>query len=416
MTKTVLETKDITVSYGEKIILKRLNICIKEGEFIGIIGPNGTGKSTLIKAITDIIDINTGEIIVNNINNKELSKRERAKLIAVVPQEFSIDFDFTAFDIVMMGRNPHSYEKKKTENNDFEIVKEAMLLTNTWIFKDRYFNQLSGGERQRIIVARAIAQQSKIILLDEPTSHLDIHHQLEVMELIHMLKKKRNITVIAVLHDVNMAARFSDRLVLLNNGCVVAEGTPQEVIKEEYLSELYHMEMIVRDNKILGKKEIIPLRVIKNKSIQKNLRIHVICGGGTGEEIIEKLNSLGFIVTAGVINEGDSDWELCKILNIKCVDALPFSGISEEESKDNLRFINKADCVLISNVPFGTGNLKNLQVLLDIDKDIYMLKNRTEIDYCEGMAHKIIKKLEDKENFIYINNYDEFISKIDDGV
>ncbi|MFZ7119932.1 MAG: ABC transporter ATP-binding protein [Eubacteriaceae bacterium] len=416
MTKTVLETKNITVSYGEKIILKRLNICIEEGEFVGIIGPNGTGKSTLIKAITDVIDINSGEIIVNNTNNKELSKRERAKLIAVVPQEFSIDFDFTAFDIVMMGRNPHSYEKKKTENNDFEIVKEAMILTNTWVFKDSYFNKLSGGERQRIIVARAIAQQSKIILLDEPTSHLDIHHQLEVMELIHMLKKKRNITVIAVLHDVNMAARFSDRLVLLNDGNVVAEGTPQEVIKEEYLSELYHMEMIVRDNKILGKKEIIPLRVIKNESIQKNLRIHVICGGGTGEEIIEKLNSLGFIVTAGVINEGDSDWELCKILNIKCVDALPFSGISEEESKDNLQFINNADCVLISNVPFGTGNLKNLQVLLNINKDIYMLKNRTEIDYCEGMAHNIIKKLEDKENFIYINNYDEFISKIDDGV
>ncbi|MFZ7132732.1 MAG: ABC transporter ATP-binding protein [Eubacteriales bacterium] len=413
MVKTVLETKALTVSYGEKIILDKVNIAIKEGEFVGILGPNGTGKSTLIKAITDLIDIHSGKIFINTMDNNGLSKKERAKLISVVPQEFSIDFDFTTFDIVMMGRNPHAGKRSKTEIDDYEIVKEAMQLTNTWAYKDRYFNYLSGGERQRVIVARAIAQQSCIILLDEPTSHLDIHHQLEIMELIHMLKEKRKMTVMAVLHDINMAARFSDRLLLLNHGHIVAEGTPEEVIKEEHLSKIYHMEMIVRENKILRKREIIPLRVIKDKNIESNRKIHVVSGGGSGEEILERLKSKGFSVTAGVLNQGDSDWEICKILKIPCVEALPFSNVTEDNAKENLKLMHQSDYILVTNVPFGSGNLKNLEVLRQVEKMIYFYRNRSDIDYTEGSAYKILNELEKRSNFIYIDSYDQLINLIE---
>lgn len=412
MREEILKIQDLVVTYGEKKIINGLKLSVFQGEFVGIIGPNGTGKSTLIKAITGIIDPKNGSIFVEGKDYKNISKKQLAKSVAVVPQEFNIEYAFTNFDIVMMGRNPHIDKKHKLGKKDFEIVKEAMMMTNTWKFKDSFFNELSGGERQRVIVARAIAQQSSIILLDEPTSHLDIHHQLEIMELIHMLKEERNITVVAVLHDINMAARFSDRMILLSQGQVLMQGSPREVVKEENLSKVYSMEMIVRDNKILGKKEVIPLRVIKKETDKRHRRVHVICGGATGGEILEKLNSLGFSVTAGVINQGDSDWEICNILNIPCIDAPPFSGFTEREGEKNLEWIRQSDYVLVTNVPYGKGNLINLQILKDTQTPICFLKDEAQIDYTQGEATKILQELQGKENFHIISSYKEFLDKM----
>ena len=408
----ILKIEKLSISYGNKEILKDINITINEGEFVGIIGPNGTGKSTLIKAITDIIDISKGKITINGMDNRKISRRDRAKIIAVVPQEYSIDFKFNAFDIVMMGRNPHMYNKKGMENNNFEIVQEAMLMTNTWKLKDSIYNELSGGEKQRVIIARAIAQQTKVILLDEPTSHLDIHHQLEIMELIRMLNVKKNITIIAVLHDLNLAARFSHRLILLNDSKVMVDGTPEEVIDKKYLSKVYKMEMIIRENKVISAMEIVPLRVIKENLNVKSTKIHVICGGGSGEQIIERINSLGFEVTCGVLNQGDSDWDICRLIGIKCVEALPFSDINERETLENKKLMESSDMVLVTDVPFGKGNLKNLEILMATDKKIFMKTRSSQFDFAGGLALNILKELEKKDNFKYIENYDEFIEII----
>jgi iron complex transport system ATP-binding protein len=410
--KNILKIEKLSIAYGDKVILKDVDIAVNEGEFLGIIGPNGTGKSTLIKAITELIDIKGGKITINGRDNREISKKDRAKIIAVVPQEFNIDFEFNALDIVMMGRNPHMYEKKRIGENDLDIVKEAMIMTNTWQLKDRFFNEISGGEKQRVIIARAIAQQTRIILLDEPTAHLDIHHQLEILELVRMLKDKRNLTIIAVLHDINMAARFSDRLILLNGGEVMVDGVPDEVIDEKYLSKVYKMEMIIRQNKVLSVKEIVPLRVMKERMGGKKARIHVICGGGSGEQILERINSLGFEVTCGVLNRGDSDWEMCRILGIKCVEVPPFSDINENELSENRRLLEAADVILVSDVPYGKSNLKNLELLLDTDKKIYMKRTQSRFDFTGGLAIDITKKLEKRDKFKYINDYDEFIETI----
>jgi iron complex transport system ATP-binding protein len=413
--KNILKIEKLSVEYGDKVILKDIDIAVNEGEFVGIIGPNGTGKSTLIKAITDLVDIKGGKITINGRDNSEISKRDRAKIIAVVPQEFSIEFEFNVFDIVMMGRNPHMYGRKDTKKNDLDIVQEAMMMTNTWQLKDRFFNEISGGEKQRVIIARAIAQQTKVILLDEPTSHLDIHHQLEILELVRMLKVKKNITIIAVLHDINMAARFSDRLILLNDREVMVDGTPEKVIDEKYLGKVYKMEMIIRQNKVLSVKEIVPLRVIKEKLNVKKTRIHVICGGGSGEQILERINSLGFEVTCGVLNRGDSDWEMCRMLGIKCAEAPPFSDINEKELLENRKFIQASDMILASDVPYGKENLKNLEILLDTDKKIYMKRSQSQFDFTNGLALGILKKIEKKDTFKYIENYDEFIEIICKG-
>jgi len=405
----ILKTENLTIKYGEKEILSNINININAGEFVGIIGPNGAGKSTLIKAITDIIEVKEGSIIIDGMDNKKISKRELAKLVAVVPQEFSIDFEFDAFDIVMMGRNPHKYGKTKDEANDAKVVREAMIMTNTWQFKERFFNQLSGGERQRIIIARAIAQQTKIILLDEPTSHLDIHHQLEVLELARMLKEKHQITIVAVLHDINMASRFSDKLILLNDKSVMVYDVPEEVIDEKYLTKVYDMEMIIRKNNVLSVKEIIPIRVLKETLEDKTIKVHVVSGGGSGEQILEKLNSMGFSVSCGVISHGDSDWNICKLLNIDIAEVLPFSDISEEAIIKNKTLIENSDIVLITDVPFGPANVVNLEMLLETDKNVYVLKSRGEFDYTDGKARKILKEIENCNRLVYVDSYNEFI-------
>lgn len=409
--KEMLNVQNLTVCSGNKKILNSIDFSANEGEFIGIIGPNGAGKSTFIKAITDLIDIKDGKVTIDGTDNKKLSKRNRAKLVAVVPQEFNVDFEFSVFDIVMMGRNPHIQKKKPETKNDIEIVRDAMRLTNTWHLKDRIFNEISGGEKQRAIIARAIAQQTKLILMDEPTSHLDIHHQIEILELANMLRKKKNITIIAVLHDINMAARFCDKLVLISEGKKIAEGPPDKVIDKKYLQQVYKMEMIIRKNKILSVKEIVPLRVMKDKKVVEKLNVHVICGGGTGSQLLERLISLGFDVSSGVLNIGDSDWEVCRMLGIKCIEVPPFSSIAEKHMIENLKLIEKADIILITDVPYGIENIKNLEVLLnlDADKKIFIKKSHSKFDYTGGRALAIIEELEKRGNLKCIENYEEFI-------
>ena len=407
--------ENITVAYGEKTVLENLNINIDEGEFVGIIGPNGTGKSTLIKAITDIIEVKDGNIILNGKNNVKIGRKERARLVAVVPQEFNTDFEFKAFDIVMMGRNPHVGKGRKDSLRDYDIVYEAMIMTNTWQFKERYFNQLSGGERQRVIIARAIAQQTRIILLDEPTSHLDIHHQLEVLELVKMLNKKKKTTILAVLHDINMAARFSDRLILLNDGKIMADGSPDKVVDEKFLGKVYEMEMVIRKNKMLSTKEVVPIRVIKSKAKIKSTHVHVICGGGSGEQILESLKSNGFEVSCGVLNKGDSDWEICKMIDIYCVECKPFSEIDQGSHLKNIEMIKKSDCILVTDVPFGLGNLKNLEALLESDNPIYMIKRQGQFDYTEGIAEELLNKIEKLKGINYIKGYQEFLDAMKKG-
>ena len=303
----ILKIEKLNIGYGDKIILKNIDLHVDEGEFLAIIGPNGTGKSTLLKAITDSVDIKKGNIFISGRDSSTISKKERARLIAVVPQEFNTDFEFSVFDIAAMGRNPHMYHRKISRQHELDIVQDAMMMTNTWKLRNRLFNELSGGEKQRVIIARAIAQQTRIILLDEPTSHLDIHQQLEVLELAKKLQAERNLTIVAVLHDINMASRFSDRIILLNEGEILAEGSPEEVISEKYLSQMYKMEMVVRENKLLSAREVVPIRVMKENSSLSQIRVHVVCGGGSGEKILERINSLGAQVTCGVLNRGDSD-------------------------------------------------------------------------------------------------------------
>lgn len=412
MPRIMLNFKDVVAAYGDIEILQRFNAIICQGEFVGLIGPNGAGKSTLLKCLSGLLPVKSGEIILEEKDNTKYSQRERAQMVAVVPQSFDIDYDFTVEDIVLMGRNPYLSYKVKESQRDYDVVTEAMHATKTLQFKKRLYNTLSGGEKQRVIIARAIAQEPDIILLDEPTSALDIHHQIEVMELIRNLNLKKSMTVVAVLHDINLASRYCNRLILMKNGQVVVDGSPEQVITEKNLKKVYEMKMFIQENKLFGKPEIIPLRVIKESESYRSLRVHIICGGNNATQILEELEAMGHHVTAGVVNQGSDDWTVCDALEIPMIEERPFTAISMEKQKENLELMADCDVILISDLPFGYGNINNLKGLEDLNGEIYFYKNCINNDFTEGVLTQCLKNIKAKKTLVEINDHQEFLEII----
>lgn len=413
MNAEMLKFSHVAAGYGDREILHDVTLSVEEGDFVGLIGSNGTGKSTLIKCISGLLPLTKGEITICGREQSLLKSRERARLVAVVPQSYHVDYDFTVEDIVMMGRNPYLGFGKREDERDFEIVKNAMEATNTEIFRGRLYNELSGGERQRVILARAIAQQPRVILLDEPTSALDIHHQIEVMELIARLNREEHMTVLAVLHDINMAARFCRRIVMLRDGTVTADGTPEEVVNRKNMEELYAMKLMVRENPLFHKPEIVPIRVMGEEQVGNPFHIHVICGASGAAKIMEELDARGYRVTAGVVNVGSDDWDICHFLDLERVEIDPFTPVTEEDQRRNLKLMEDADVILISDVPFGESNLKNLEGLESRRGQIFFHKNALSNDYTGG---KLVRRLEEigvKKNIVYFGDHDEFLKSLE---
>ena len=408
----MLKFEGVHTGYGSKEVIKGFTADIHKGEFVGLIGSNGTGKSTLLKCLSGLLPITGGRIVVNGRDNADLKQRERSQMVAVVPQSFDIDYDFTVEDIVLMGRNPYLSYKDREGAEDYRIVEQAMKMTKTLGFRGRMFNELSGGEKQRVIIARAIAQEPDIILLDEPTSALDVHHQIEDMELIDQLNKNDHMTVVAVLHDINLASRYCKRLIMIQGGRVVADGPPADVVIERNLKQLYNMKMLVRENAVFEKPEIVPIRVLEGEEARNPLHIHVICGGSGASKVIEELDDMGHRVTAGVINEGSDDWLVCKSLNLDIVVERPFTTISMEKQQENLKLMQDADIVLIADVPFGLGNVNNLEGLEALDAEIYLHANSLTNDFTEGRLEACLNKIREKKTVVEIGDHDEFLEML----
>jgi len=239
-------------------ILNNINITFEKGKFYSIVGPNGSGKTTLLKNILKLIDVDKNTIFIDNNEVTKLKNNELSKLVSYVPQNTNIEFNFSVMDIVMMGRNPYLKRFQAEGKDDYEIAEKAMKITDIWHLRDRGINTLSGGERQRAIIARALTQNTDIILLDEPISQLDIHHQINLMKLLKELTEKMNITVITVIHDLNYAIQYSDYLVFLNDGKVFSCGCPEEVITKDNLKKIYNMEFHIMNNSLTNKPIILP--------------------------------------------------------------------------------------------------------------------------------------------------------------
>jgi len=247
-----IEAKNLSLAYGSTVVVNDVTFQVTPGEMVGLIGPNGSGKSTLIKSLSHVISPSAGQILVDGRNIRDIPRQELARLIGVVPQMPLLPSTFTAFEIALMGRNPHLGLFQHEGARDMEITWQAMGRTNTRSLAERKISELSGGEIQRIVIARVLTQQPKSILLDEPTSNLDINHQVEILDLIKNLCRQDNLTVVITLHDLNLAAQYCDRLILLNKGKIHAQGTPLEVINETNVAGVYGAEGCVYAHPVNG--------------------------------------------------------------------------------------------------------------------------------------------------------------------
>ncbi|TFZ40376.1 ABC transporter ATP-binding protein [Soehngenia longivitae] len=413
----IINLNKVEFGYGKQKVLKDINLTIEEGQFLSIIGPNGAGKSTLLKVINNIYENYDGNISIYGKNIRDYTRKELARIVSFVPQDTYLDFEFSIEELVFMGRYPFQKRFQNDGKYDYDISYRAMALTNTLEIKDRLITQISGGERQRALIAKALAQDPKIILLDEPTSHLDINHQIEVLELLKELNKKQNLTIISVLHDLNLASRYSDKLVLLKDGQILKSGNVDEVLTASNIENAYNTRAIVELNKFTNSLFVTPIELKKREKNTSFPSIHLIAGGGSGQVIISRLLKEGIDLSVGVLNVGDSDWQLAKSLKIDMIEEKPFSAIKDETSKENLNLMRTKDIVVIAQVPIGHGNLLNLEMALTAinegKKVIYVKEDDDKnIDYTNGIATKVIDELILK-GMIVLNSIDELMNYLE---
>ncbi|MCL2800029.1 MAG: ABC transporter ATP-binding protein [Endomicrobia bacterium] len=254
----MIELKNIFAGYHNKDVLKDISLTIKESSFSGIIGPNGAGKSTLLKCLCGVLKFHRGQIIINGKNITDLKKSELSKAVSYMPQTIESNLSFSVYDFVMLGRFPHLGFLKNPSKNDKKIVREVMEFTNIADFSQRKTDELSGGERQRVLIAQTIAQGTPVIVFDEPTAHLDIGAQNDILKLLKTLNRDFKKTIIATMHDLNAAGEFCDNLILLNLGQIKSCGLPEDVLNYKDIEEVYKTTVIVKTNPISNKPYVIP--------------------------------------------------------------------------------------------------------------------------------------------------------------
>ena len=249
---TAINVKNLSHSFGENLVLKNISFQVPTKDFFIVIGPNGSGKTTLMKVISHILKSQTGRLEILNRAIDKYQRKALARTIAFVPQMLSVDFPFTVFEMVLMGRSPYLGILGLEAKKDMEIARQAIAFTGMENLAHRKLEQLSGGEQQRVFIARAICQEPDVILLDEPTASLDLAYQVRIMDLMERLKNEKGITVVMVSHDVNLAAMYADHLLLLHDGQVLCQGLPNEVLTYKTLEKAYGCTLLV-DESPLGK-------------------------------------------------------------------------------------------------------------------------------------------------------------------
>jgi iron complex transport system ATP-binding protein len=411
MKKSDLILKNIDFSYDGLSVIRDISFMVRPGEILGIIGPNGSGKTTLLNIICGVLKPNSGDIFIQDKNIKEIPKKELYQILAIVPQDSITSFNYTVLDIVLMGRTPYLKGSFWEREIDYEIAINSIKDIGIYNLKDKYVSQLSGGERQKVTIAQALSQQPEILLLDEPTTHLDINSKLEIMNLITRLNREQKITVITVFHDINLAASFCPRILILSKGRISAMGNAEDVLTSQNLEDAYDIPVVVKKNPITNRIYTTPINRGFLKTKLAKGRLHLICGGGSGSSIMSSLKVDGFLVSCGVLNVMDTDYETAKALEIPVVSEAPFSQISNDTYKENIEMIKSSEIVVLANVEFGYGNLSNLEAIeqaLDIGKKVIILQETsiTERDYTKGKATEIYKRIIEK-GAILVHNVEE---------
>jgi len=259
-----VELEGVEFSYDVETVLDDLSLEVPRGSFLGLLGPNGSGKTTLIQLACGALDVDRGSVLIEGRPLSEWGRRELARQIAVVPQKFELAFPYTVEEVVLLGRVPHRGPLGLDSQEDIEIARRAMQATGVDHLCGRRMNELSGGEFKRVVVAKALAQKPRILLLDEPAAHLDVRHQVSLYELIGSIRSETGVTVVSAMHDLNLAAAFCDSIALLKAGRLVCNGTIEEVMTYRHLRDTFDIDIYVGVNELTGHRLFTPMRAKDN--------------------------------------------------------------------------------------------------------------------------------------------------------
>lgn len=344
----MIEFDGVGVELGGQSVLEGVSLTVPEGQFFALVGPNGAGKTTLLRTCNGLLSPDEGRVSLDGADVVSLPARSLGRLVATVPQETQLAFDFDVRDVVAMGRTPHRSRFATATDVDRQAVESALERTKTLQFSERTVGELSGGERQRVVFARALAQETPVLLLDEPTASLDINHQLRTLSMARALAREGK-TIVAAIHDLDLAARFCDRLALLTDGELLAAGTPEAVLTAERIKTAFGIRAAVGTNPITGTKTVTPL----SDGPPSDRRIHVVGGGELAARTLGRLVEAGHDVTAGVLPDGDIAAMTAREIGRSVVTAPAFEPISDATFEAAETLLEEADVTVIAGAIAG---------------------------------------------------------------
>lgn len=383
------------VSFGyspKKDIIRDIQLSLKFGEMLGIIGPNGSGKSTLLRVMSGYLIPRTGTVEIQGDNVHRAGRLTIARKLAMVGQATDIDVPFSVNDLVQMGT--FAWKRPLDRNEEESLLRRFHL----WELRNRPVTALSGGERQRALLAQALAQRPSVLFLDEPTSHLDLRFQIELLDHLGELRNIHHLAIAAVLHDLNLAAAYCDRLLLLAGGEVQKYGTPAEVLTEATIADAYGVEVVVSQSpEGVPRVAILPPMHRIAVSSHRVPTVHVVGGGGSASVLMCELRRRGYKTTLAPVNSGDSDQRIAERLQIPYYEAAPFSPLNEDARQAHRAALAGADAVVLACVPFGPGNLANLEELTRfslLQRPLFVLEDgKSERDFTDGKATELLGRL-----------------------
>lgn len=348
------ETHDLSVGYGGRPLIEKINLSIEKGRILTLIGPNGSGKSTILKTITKHLEKIAGVVTIENDNISKWSNKELAKRLSVMLTERIDPELMTCEQVVAMGRYPYTNHFGSLTPGDRQVVEESLHMVRAEELAERPFTDISDGQRQRIMLARAICQQPEIIMLDEPTSYLDIRHKIELLDILRKMAREKNVAVVMSLHEIDLAAKISDQIICVKGDRIRLFGTPEQVFTGERVKELYELES-GSFNTLFGSVELM--------APEGEPEIFVLAGAGKGIPIYRLLQKNKRAFSTGVLFENDVDLQVASALAAHVTVAPAFGTFGERELNEAKRWIDRARCVVDAGTPVGEQNRRSRELI-----------------------------------------------------
>jgi iron complex transport system ATP-binding protein len=383
-----LRYDDASVGYGGPVV-NGARLDVRPGEVVGLIGPNGAGKTTLVRSVTGAARVLAGAVRIGERDVASYRPLELARVVGVLPQAVPPPFSFWARQFVEMGRHAHVSRFGGLGAADRAAVDRAMLLTDTDTLADAPVDTLSGGDLQRLTLAQALAQEPEILLLDEPTSHLDLNHRLQVLDVVRGLADD-GMAVLAVFHDLDMAARYSDRLAVVAGGRLAEAGAPEAVLTSAMLSEVFGVAAVIGTDPVTGAVQVLPVARTGARAAARGIRVLVVSGSGSGAGVVRGLVLAGFDVEAGALARGDTDEQVAASLGVEFVALPPYGSMGAADEAAVREAASRADAVVVCASPFGPANLGNLRAVEHAASRMILTGDlRPEEDFTRGEAGRL---------------------------